>query len=670
VELLNPFYSGAGPGGQGGTMPLTEDAKARLWVPGASPYAAYRLVIATNDTNPQPTLRKVDNVRGDPDPATIKAIVADYTPDPGYPPAMGMDPNVVLPLNGNTSGTVGQNQGFYVLGPKDDFPGTDPNRPQATLRIKDNLQPTGSGRNAMVYDYPKTNPAAQIEKHTLLLQRLACPYMPPQTDPAQPRYNPYITVDYITDVPVNDATAGGAVEQRYSVGRNQPYAADTSQQVQQKPLTALTGQPQHTMFKTNVQLSNKTNPPNLSFPYDWLTQIDRPLVSPIELLMTSGYKPHLLTQQFMTGGTDPVTGKPLQKFQHLAPWFDNNARLFRIFEFLSATSPMQWVPIGGRAVGRMNINTMWDTEIFNALADKAPNHFYSQADIDSFFAKMIASRSPTGKPGPNDRPFRGMAVPYTNPGDIQYPLGSGLEDTMLRPDPADPNPNPAAKRRLFEPVALNANANGHPYIKYEFLKKVFNSFTTRSNVFAVWVTVGFFEVLNDGVSGGPPQLGQEIGRAQNKHIRHRMFAIVDRTNTTIAFDPGTRQLIPGQHGPRPFFLPSHSRVAGAGIQTIDVPGINGVYEFLPWAIKPGDLLVVDSGQNQEVIQVIEARAVNPGVDPPANQGPYIIKAAFSKAHASRFAISNAVLGNPGPQPRFDMRNPVYQGVVRFFRIVE
>jgi len=149
-----------------------------------------------------------------------------------------------------------------------------------------------------------------------------------------------------------------------------------------------------------------------------------------------------------------------------------------------------------------------------------------------------------------------------------------------------------------------------------------------------------------------------------------MFAIVDRSNVTIDFDPATRSLIPGQTGPRPFFIPSHSRVAGAGLQTVDVPGINGVYEFNPWAIKPGDFLVVDSGQNQEVIQVIEARAVNPAMDPPTNKGPYVIKALFAKPHASRFSISNAVLGNPGPQPRFDMRQPAYQGVVRFFRIVE
>src|SRR5205085_31084 len=106
------------------------------------------------------------------------------------------------------------------------------------------------------------------------LRRLACPYFKAQTDPAQPDYNPYITVDYMNNVPTNQhvITKGtNFVDFKttpcFSIGRRQPYSAlwtndANTQLVLQQPNTnagqtngspvLYTTSPQHTFFQHNA----------------------------------------------------------------------------------------------------------------------------------------------------------------------------------------------------------------------------------------------------------------------------------------------------------------------------------------------------------------------------------------------------------------------------------
>ncbi len=84
---------------------------------------------------------------------------------------------------------------------------------------------------------------------------------------------------------------------------------------------------------------------------------------------------------------------------------------------------------------------------------------------------------------------------------------------------------------ISQPLLRVANVT-HPYQQCELMTKIYNNMSCRSNVFAVWLTVGFYQVNDDG------SIGAEIGRSENRHIRHRMFSIVDRS--VLGSNPGSQ----------------------------------------------------------------------------------------------------------------------------------
>jgi hypothetical protein len=87
----------------------------------------------------------------------------------------------------------------------------------------------------------------------------------------------------------------------------------------------------------------------------------------------------------------------------------------------------------------------------------------------------------------------------------------------------------------------------HPYFRSEWLQRIANLTTVRTHQYAVWITVGFFEVTQAGdpklinapssSTGTQPepyvaacdQLGLELGVLTGQNTRFRGFFIVDRT---------------------------------------------------------------------------------------------------------------------------------------------
>ncbi len=525
AELHNPFKTTPA----GSTFPLnggTAQLQYPTTPPGGQIQVPYQLLVALQAANN--TIITPSNTTGQPTGAQMLITLNRW----GTTNAQKR----ILPANGNYSGPSGGETGFYVVGPQANFlPGRNPNLPVTistqTLSLQQSL-------NIL----PPTV--------TMLLQRLTCPNMPSQPNPQMPYYNPYITVDVLANVPVNNAHVYTGVAGQIlnplppsswsTVGRRQPYAGNVSnaaQLVPQAPNPPLKNQPQNTFFRLNgtTVTAPKTANATLTMPFNWLTHLDRPLISPLELLYVSAYPPHRLTEKF---GVAPPSG-------HYAPWFTQASRIYRFLEFVKThdRGAGNSITTGSNAAGyttasrfrlpgKVNVNTIWEPEVFYALLD-------NPAQAPALYSNMIGWRSQnltSGTIGPTwhhqadtaankvDRPFNPFSVGFTTgAAGSQYPNNIGLNNTLLTAGAAGPGGTPL----------LSVPGAAHPYQQNALLTKLFNNVTTRSNVFAVWVTVGFFEVTNETVR--PATLGAELYRNENRHLRHRFFAIIDRTGVDNSF---------------------------------------------------------------------------------------------------------------------------------------
>ncbi len=186
-----------------------------------------------------------------------------------------------------------------------------------------------------------------------------------------------------------------------------------------------------------------------------------------------------------------------------------------------ATNPNVTTPSVGEPYVDINVNGFYDAG--DTYTDENKNNAYD-APRSSVFASPFRSAGGGA--------FR---VPGTLTLTVMEPE---VDVTLLRPETAgDDVP-------LFRPGFTAAtDPTLHAYFRYQPFTRLSNLLTTRSNVYAVWITVGYFEVtpvpapIDYNIYPDGYWLGQELGSDTGEITRHRAFYIFDRS-IPVGFEPG------------------------------------------------------------------------------------------------------------------------------------
>jgi hypothetical protein len=145
-----------------------------------------------------------------------------------------------------------------------------------------------------------------------------------------------------------------------------------------------------------------------------------------------------------------------------------------------------------------------------------------------------------------------LGLPLAHPGlqdQSANLVSTGNYAANAYPVPGDPTKEARLGAQVPTPAANTdplLDLRQSPQFRTEWLSKMMNLTTVRTHQYAVWVTVGYFEVVNPGnpqLAGDAnrfqmavDELGPEVGAAQGKNVRHRAFFILDRTRAT-GFNP-------------------------------------------------------------------------------------------------------------------------------------
>ncbi|MBA4189711.1 MAG: hypothetical protein C0467_17130 [Planctomycetaceae bacterium] len=734
VELQNPTTN---PYTSTTTNPLGDgSAKVKYTAAelgGTPAFTPYQLLIVRNNKTGTPVINRLriptdtnypGNVTGDP-PGTAPTFGADIVFD--FSPASTPTTQSILPANGVADGGMVICAADVPAAPNPAVTGWSDYNPTfpAAKTIKGTAMPNAIGGSTSSLAYPipltltpDTDVPNTLGRHVILLRRLANPYVAYDATT-----NPYITIDILDHVRSADrillkkddiltavrtarmAVGGAGYEPSAggsealwpkSIGKVQPYAGysdpaqatsttatlvtnypTTTMVVQQDPSTPASGVKQ-TFLRQNSKAATAPAtavvPPadTMVAPYDWLVHMDRPLINQIELLHTSIGRSHDVTTNFVSPGGTKYSGSV-----QTALLANTYPQIYRALEVLTVQPYGQQTALGGRVPGKININTIQDKRVFQALLDAQGYDTFNSAFVDTLWTQFMATRTTSmqnrvdvagttyscpipgisvhDQAGGTDRPFLPFGVSTATAGAI-YASGTNLDDTLLRRNPV----GTGVPHLAVPPVT------GHPYQQAEAIRKILNNTTTVSNNFAVWITVGYFEVASETVPGGWPAgvpapviLGKEYYQNAPGDTRRKFFAIVDRSN--VGLDVASFQANPATatHATvRPFFttVEANAAVGATSLQISTAGNATVVSDGVPVTFAAGSQLVIGVGANQEIVTVTPTSFAD-GVT------TMTVAPAFTKPHYAGECVSNVVPGNPGPQTAFDVNSDTYKPVV-------
>ena len=205
-----------------------------LYIPGAGglqPISPYKVAIANRNTTANfgplypPPVDTSSNAAGTPDQVRNEAVFTN----PTTPTVNG---------TGNVATAI-PSGGYFLVGADSDdsggsikmlTPGTTPWYQSSSMRYQVTFNSTANTWQLATSTGTTTitDGGAGATNITILLRRLANPHLPANTDPTSAFYNPYVTVDYLNNIPLNNSSSGTMAAPNSSLGKLQPYASDNS----------------------------------------------------------------------------------------------------------------------------------------------------------------------------------------------------------------------------------------------------------------------------------------------------------------------------------------------------------------------------------------------------------------------------------------------------------